>query len=212
MNILQRIFSDHFEEMIYLRRPRASVIENVDKMINCGIPSFGGAMYICPDCDAFKYVPFRCHSRFCPTCGNMYSIDRTTSMSFKIIDVNHRHCVFTIAKDLRPFFLQDRSLLNCLFSSVNSVVSRMFQKTINPNYSLLALSVFYIPLAETLNGILIFIALFQKAALATLFYGETKNISITIFYVTHSKPLFLMNFILALVNHSKNKDFYLLKS
>ena len=49
-------------------------------------------------------------------------------MSFKIIDVQHRHCVFTIAKELRPFFLQDRSLLNCLFSSVNSVVTRMFHK------------------------------------------------------------------------------------
>lgn len=49
-------------------------------------------------------------------------------MSFKLIDVQHRHCVFTIARELRPFFLQDRSLLNSLFSSVNSVVSRMFHK------------------------------------------------------------------------------------
>lgn len=49
-------------------------------------------------------------------------------MSFKIIDVQHRHLVFTIAQELRPFFLQDRSLLNCLFSSVNSVISRMFHK------------------------------------------------------------------------------------
>ena len=49
-------------------------------------------------------------------------------MSFKIINVQHRHCVFTIARELRPLFLSDRSLLNCLFSSVNSVVSRMFHK------------------------------------------------------------------------------------
>ena len=61
-------------------------------------------------------------------CGNMYSIDRTTSMSFKLLDVQHRHCVFTIARELRPFFLQDRSLLNCLFSSVDSVITRMFHK------------------------------------------------------------------------------------
>ena len=46
-------------------------------------------------------LQLRCHSRFCPTCGNMYSIDRTTSMSFKIINVQHRHCVFTIARELR---------------------------------------------------------------------------------------------------------------
>lgn len=128
MNILQKIFKDHFEEMIYIQHPRDSVIENVEKMINCGDPSFGGAMYTCPSCGNFKYVPFRCHSSFCPTCGNMYAIDRTTSMSFKIINVQHRHCVFTIAGKLRPLFLNDRSLLNCLFSAVNSVVTHMFHK------------------------------------------------------------------------------------
>ena len=128
MNILQKIFKVHYEEMIYLLRPRQSVIENVDRMINCGDPSFGGAMYGCSKCGTLKFVPFRCHSRFCPSCGNKYSIDRTTSMSFKIIDIQHRHCVFTIAEELRPFFLKNRFLLNCLFSAVRSVVLRMFHK------------------------------------------------------------------------------------
>ena len=118
MNILQKIFTDHFEEMIYLQHPRDSVIENVEKMINCGNPAFGGAMYTCPCCGIFKFVPFRCHSRFCPTCGNMYSIDRTTSMSFKLVNVQHRHCVFTIDENLHDFSLQDRTLLHCLFHSV----------------------------------------------------------------------------------------------
>lgn len=128
MNILQKIFKEHFEEMEIILHPRPVVIENVDKMINCGDPSFGGAMYGCGKCGNLKFVPFRCHSRFCPTCGNQYSIFRTDSMSFKLINCQHRHCVFTIAKELRPFFLKDRELLNCLFSSVNSVVSRMFHK------------------------------------------------------------------------------------
>ena len=29
MNILQKIFKDHFEEMIYIQHPRDSVIEKV---------------------------------------------------------------------------------------------------------------------------------------------------------------------------------------
>ena len=128
MNILQKIFNDHYEEMLYILHPRSSIIENVDKMINCGNPAFGGAMFGCSTCGELKFSPFRCHGRFCPTCGNMYSIDRTTSMSFKIINVQHRHCVFTIDEVLRHFFLKDRSLLNCLFSAVNSVVSHMFHK------------------------------------------------------------------------------------
>lgn len=50
------------------------------------------------------------------------------SMSFKLIRCQHRHCVFTIPEELRHFFLEDRSLLNCLFSAVRSVVLRMFYK------------------------------------------------------------------------------------
>ena len=126
MNILQKIFTDHYEEIKYTLHPRDTEMENIEKMIHCGDPSFGGAMYHCPHCGNFKYVPFHCHSRFCPSCGNKYSMERTTSMTFKLINVKHRHCVFTIDENLRDFFLKERSLLDCLFHSVASVISRMF--------------------------------------------------------------------------------------
>ena len=128
MNVLQQIFTDYYEEIEYILHPRKTEMENIDKMIHCGDPSFGGAMYGCPHCGKLKFVPFRCHSRFCPTCGNKYTMDRTTSMSFKLVNVTHRHCVFTIDENLREFFLKDRSLLACLFHSVNSVITRMFFK------------------------------------------------------------------------------------
>lgn len=112
--------------MLYCLHPRQTVIENVDRMIHCGDPSFGGAMYACPHCGNLKFVPFRCKSRFCPTCGVKYCQERSTSMSFKLIHCSHRHCVFTIDEELRHFFLEDRSLLNCLFHAVRSVVLRMF--------------------------------------------------------------------------------------
>ena len=127
-NVLQDIFKDHYEEMIYTLHPRSAVIENVDRMIGCGDPSFSGAMYGCDSCGTLKFFSFRCHSRFCPTCGTKYSIDRTTSMSFKIINVQHRHCVFTIDSELRHFFLEDRSLLSLLFEAVQSVILRLFHK------------------------------------------------------------------------------------
>ena len=128
MNVLQKIFSDNYEEMVYTLHPRNAVRENVEKMINCGDPSYGGAMYGCTKCGNLKFVPFRCHSRFCPTCGNKYSMERSTNMSFKLISVKHRHCVFTIDENLRDFFLKDRRLLNCLFHAVTSVISTMFYK------------------------------------------------------------------------------------
>lgn len=128
MNILQNIFKDHYEEMLYILHPRQAVIDNVDKMLNCGDPSFGGAMYACSKCGNIKFVPFRCKSRFCPTCGVKYCQDRSNSMALKLIQCTHRHCVFTIDEELRSFFLKDRSLLDCLFNAVRSVVLRMFHQ------------------------------------------------------------------------------------
>ncbi|MDD2978741.1 MAG: transposase [Hespellia sp.] len=128
MNKLKQIFLEHYEEIQYILHPRPVVMENIEKMVNCGDPSYGGAMYGCPCCGELKFVPFRCHSKFCPTCGNKYCIDRSTKMSFKLIRCTHRHLVFTIDENLRHFFLEDRSLLNCLFQAVRSVLLEIFHK------------------------------------------------------------------------------------
>ena len=128
MNILQEIFTDYYEHILYEPHMRPSVIENVSKMIHCGDPDYGGAFFGCPHCGELKFVAFRCKSRFCPTCGNKYNQMRSLNMSFKLISCTHRHCVFTIPKELRIFFLKDRSLLNILFHSVRDVVLRMFFK------------------------------------------------------------------------------------
>ena len=54
MNILQEIFTDHYEEIKYTLHPRPAEMENIDKMINCGDPSYGGAMYGCIHCGNLK--------------------------------------------------------------------------------------------------------------------------------------------------------------
>ena len=128
MNILQKIFTDYYEVIQYTLHPRDVEMENIDRMIHCGDPSYGGVMYACPTCGHMKFVAFRCKSRFCPTCGVKYAQERSTSMAFKLIQCTHRHCVFTIDEELRPFFLKDRSLLDCLFQAVRSVVMNMFRK------------------------------------------------------------------------------------
>ena len=128
MNILQSIFTDYYKHIIYELHPRPAVIENVNKMIHCGDSSHVGAMYGCPHCGNLKFVPFRCKSRFCPSCGNKYNQLRSFHMSCKLVSCVHRHCVFTIPAELRVYFLEDRTLLDCLFHSVRDVVLRMFSK------------------------------------------------------------------------------------
>ncbi len=98
-------------------------ITNIDFTSDIAYCIFALSMKKC----MLKFVPFRCHSRFCSTCGTKYSIDRTPSTSFKIIHIQHRHCVFTIDSELRHFFLKDRSLLG-LPEAVQGVLLRFFHK------------------------------------------------------------------------------------
>ena len=105
MTILQQIFHDHFDAVASSGIAiRDTVFENVAKMLNCGDYNYSHALYGCEHCGQYKIVPFRCKSRFCTTCGNLYSIRRSSAMSLKLVRCNHRHCVFTIPEELRPFF------------------------------------------------------------------------------------------------------------
>ena len=42
--------------------------------------------------EIFKFVPFRCKSRFCPSRGNKYNQLRSFHMSRKLVSCVHRHC------------------------------------------------------------------------------------------------------------------------
>lgn len=57
-NILQSIFLDHYEQMLYQLYPRQTETDNVNKMIHCGGPSYGGAFYACPDYGELKLFLF----------------------------------------------------------------------------------------------------------------------------------------------------------
>lgn len=129
MTIIQQIFQDHFYDLAATKiNIRETVFENVERMLHCGDVSYGYTVYGCDHCGKMKVVPFRCKSRFCTTCGNLYSIQRSTNMSFKLVSVPHRHCVFTIPEELRIFFRKDRNLLNCLFDAVRQTIFYMFRK------------------------------------------------------------------------------------
>ena len=69
---IKEIFADHWDSFL-LENPnvRPVVDSEVRKVIGCGDPDNGCAFYVCPDCGAYKFVPFRCHSRFCNTCSTL---------------------------------------------------------------------------------------------------------------------------------------------
>lgn len=124
---IRQIFADHWSEFTsQYSNIRDVVYQEVDKMISCGDPKMGYAFYRCPDCGKYRFLPFRCHSRFCNSCGITYQQDRTASIARKMLDCRHRHIVFTIPESLRPYFRIDRRLLNCLFRAAAQVILHHF--------------------------------------------------------------------------------------
>lgn len=178
MNVIQKMLRDYYEIIEYDIKPRPVVMENIDKVINCGDPSYGGAMYGCPHCGNLKFVPFRCHSKFCPSCGAKYSNDRSTAMSFKLIQCTHRHLVFTIDESLRRFFLEDRTLLNCLFEAVSDVIKEYFFSLTNPKTLSLGLSVSFIPSVALSVGIHTSTVSLPKVGFLMMVSGARSHISI----------------------------------
>ena len=128
---IKQIFIDHWNDFVQTYPKlniRPIVFEEVEKMLNCGNPKLGYATYYCEHCDKVLHVPFRCKSRFCNTCGVNYAMDRAFAISKKIIRCKHRHMVFTIPKQLRVYFLEDRTLLNGLFHATSSTILSWFHE------------------------------------------------------------------------------------
>lgn len=121
---IKEIFKKYWESFYikYKHRiTRQSIIDNVEAMIGCGEFENGYTYFECPNCGDFHLQPFTCKSRFCQSCGKKYNEQRTIEISKKCLDVPHRHLVFTIPKELRVYIQKDRSLIDCLFDSVNNV-------------------------------------------------------------------------------------------
>lgn len=123
---IKQIFEDHWvdfknEQRLRLRQ---SVVEEVEKMLNCrDFAKLGYAVYRCPDCGRVeRIVPFSCKSRFCNSCGKVAVDNWIDNACSWFLDIAYHHLVFTIPEELRNVFLYDRSLYNLLFKAASLTV------------------------------------------------------------------------------------------
>ncbi|MFA8994800.1 transposase [Clostridioides difficile] len=110
------ILEDHWSSFvkIYNKKIRPNVKAEVDKVLRCKDTRYGYIELKCEKCNETKKVGFTCKSRFCTSCGKIYVDNWIESMLSKLINVRHRHIVFTIPKELRIYFGKDRSKLKIL--------------------------------------------------------------------------------------------------
>lgn len=111
-----RILEEHWDGFlnIYSKKVRKNVKKEVEKVLKCGDTRYGYIELKCDNCKNTKKVGFTCKSRFCTSCGKIYVDNWIDSMLGTLINVKHRHIVFTIPEELRNFFGVDRQRLKIL--------------------------------------------------------------------------------------------------
>jgi hypothetical protein len=116
--VLKSIIAEHWEALepvlgLYLpEEVKNAVADSVRKMLICGTQENGFARFICPECGAVRIVAFKCKSRFCPDCGRIRAAEAAASVQGRLLNVGHRHLVFSVPSELRPLLYGNRRLLS----------------------------------------------------------------------------------------------------
>lgn len=139
---IKDIFLDHWNDFLNkfpTLNIRETVFYNVKRMIKCKTLDLGFEVFICPNCNKEKFCFHTCKSRLCSSCGNKYNNERQTSIFSKLFKFKHRHIVWTIPKELRKYFREDRKRLSLLFKASQIVIESWFhdkykKKNITPAF------------------------------------------------------------------------------
>ena len=113
---IKTILEDHWNGFlkIYENKIRDNVKKEVEKVLKCKDTKYGFIELKCDKCNTTKKIGFTCKSRFCTSCGKIYTDNWIDNMLGNLINVKHRHIVFTIPEELRKFFGIDRQRLKIL--------------------------------------------------------------------------------------------------
>ena len=130
---IKNILFDNYDYLVSLDqsgKARPCILDNVQKSLLCATHYLGYDVFTCPVCDNFNFIPHTCHAHFCQKCGIKRSKQLAASIVSFALDVTHRHVVFTIPKELRVYFIKDRTLLNLLFVAARNAMAQLVNKTI----------------------------------------------------------------------------------
>jgi hypothetical protein len=138
--VFKQIFADGWAAFTQ-RHPRyAAVDEVVQKMLGCGDPAKGHALYLCPDCLERHMVAFSCKSPFCLSCARVYGQTWVETVQAMLHPgVKYRHLILTVPDGLRTLIYQQAAglldgLMQAARTTMDTVVRRAKRKTIMLGY------------------------------------------------------------------------------
>lgn len=139
-NVFKQIFIDGWEAFKQ-RHPRYEAVDEVvQKMLGCGDPANGHAIYVCPDCQAQRVVAFSCKSQFCLSCAKVYGQQWVTTVQGMLHPgVPYRHLILTLPEGLRTLIYQHAAdlldgLLQAAHTAMDAVVAKAKRQSVTLGY------------------------------------------------------------------------------
>jgi len=139
-NRFKHIFVDGWADFKRAHPQYESVDEVVQKMLGCGEPANGYAVYLCPNCQHRHIVAFSCKSQFCLSCAKAYSQQWVATVQEMLHPgVTYRHLTLTIPEALRALFYQHPAalldgLMQVAHTTMDAVVAQVKRQTIKLGY------------------------------------------------------------------------------
>jgi len=108
---------DFFEQNwdTYIKSPKDFIqpeqYKAVSAIRSCRTEALGIDHYVCEECGEISYVYHSCKNRFCPTCSWKDTLEWADKMKDQMLDIPHRHVVFTIPHKLNNLIKSNKGLL-----------------------------------------------------------------------------------------------------
>ncbi|MHA1574712.1 MAG: IS91 family transposase [Alphaproteobacteria bacterium] len=116
----------------YCKNPKEFIQPEVYKAVNairvCRTAALGIDYYACPDCGEISEVRHSCKNRFCPTCSWKDTIKWSEAIKSKMLNIAHRHSVFTLPHKLNPLIKKNKKAMLNILSRISAEVYKSWFK------------------------------------------------------------------------------------
>ncbi|MFC1679365.1 transposase zinc-binding domain-containing protein, partial [Elusimicrobiota bacterium] len=122
---LDRVFDlwERFQDVLGPWKSR--YLDTAESFLSCGIFEKGFSLFRCESCGHSLRVAFSCKTRLCPSCVRKRMTQWSDWLSQEVLlELPHRHWVFTLPQELRRHFVKKRWLLNKLSNTAARVLMR----------------------------------------------------------------------------------------
>lgn len=110
---LADFFNAHWDS--YIKSPSVPIRPEQYKAVNamrvCRTEALGKDIYACPECGEITEIYHSCKNRFCPTCSWQDTLKWAEKIKNNMLDLSHRHAIFTLPHQLIPLIKANRKLL-----------------------------------------------------------------------------------------------------